>query len=159
MRWWADTTDHDRCPSVVPLTSSRAMGSRAAPKRAPISDDAVMDVAPTRPRPGSQPNGDGVVGFLVVGSRMPVRGVIRAGHPAARLAQPQLHPVVPAGQALLAAGRVRPHGAGGGAVAARAPPDTACLLAAITWHQGLPNRRVRVTCGHVESTARRSVVG
>ena len=132
------------------------MGSRAAPQRAPISDDAVMDVAPTRPWPGSQPNGDGVVGFLVVGSRVPVGGVIRAGHPAARLAQPQLHPVVPAGQALLAAGRVRLHGACDAAVATRAPPDTVYLKAAITWHQCLPDRRVRVTCGHLESTAPKS---
>ena len=87
---------------------------------------------------------------------MPVGGVIRAGHPAARLAQPQLHPVAPAGQALLAAGRARLHGLADAAMATRAPPDTVCLKAAITWHQCLPDRRVHVTCGHVESTAPKS---
>src|SRR6266508_4078240 len=72
------------------------------------SDVALVDVAPAPGRARLAGGGDGVVGLSVVRLGMLVGRGVRAGHPAARQAQPQCDPVVPAGQAACAGGRLRP---------------------------------------------------
>jgi hypothetical protein len=107
-----------------------------------LSDDALMDIAPTWPLVRSQRDGDGMVGLFIVSLGVLIGGIIGAGHPAAGEAQPQLDPVVPAGRAPIAAGRVGVDGVGDGDVAARAPFDVVCLVAACSCHQGLAPGRV-----------------
>src|SRR6266498_5012163 len=71
------------------------------------SHDALVDVAPPPSRAWLAGGNNRVVGLLIVRLGVLVRRGIRAGHPAARQAQPQRDPAVAAGQARLAAGRPR----------------------------------------------------
>ena len=67
-----------------------------------------------------------MVGLLIVGKGVPVRGIIGTGHPTTRQTQTQPGPVVPAGQAVQTAGRVRLNLVGGGDMPTPAPVGTAC---------------------------------
>jgi hypothetical protein len=102
-----------------------------------LSNGALMDVAPTRSRAGPQRAGDGMVGLFIVGLGVLIRGIIGAGHPAAGEAEPQFDPVVSAGQAFIAAGRVWQDGVGNSDMAAWTSFDVVCLVAACSCHQGL----------------------
>jgi hypothetical protein len=121
------------CPRLRAITKGSEKGKR--------SDDPLIYVTPTLARVMLQRDGDGMVGLLIVRFGVLVGGVVGAGHPAAGEAQPQLEPVVPAGQALLAAGRVWLDGVGEGEVAAGAPLDRFCLMAACSCHQSLASGR------------------
>lgn len=98
---------------------------------------ALMDVAPPRWRSQPQRDRDRVVGLLAMGQGVPAGRIIRARHPAARQAQPQLGPHVPAGQAFRAAGRAWLDGVGSDDMPARAAVDAACTTPSFRGHHGI----------------------
>jgi hypothetical protein len=112
-----------------------------------------MDVAPPRLRSDPQRDRDRVVCLLIMGTGVLVGGIIGAGHPTTRQAQPQLGPGIPAGQALQAARRVRLDGVGPSNMPTLVPVGTACTTAASSRHQTSSRRSTTAGCRHNESTA------
>jgi hypothetical protein len=64
-----------------------------------------MDITPALARVMFQPEGDGMVGLLIVRLGVLVGGVVGAGHPAAGEAETKSNPAVPAVKALQTLGR------------------------------------------------------
>jgi hypothetical protein len=62
---------------------SEEMGSLPVRSESARSDEALVDITPSPPRPRFQAGGERVVGFLVVGFGVMVRRIIGTGHPAA----------------------------------------------------------------------------
>ena len=94
-----------------------------------------------------------MVGLLIVGKGVPVRGIIGTGHPTTRQTQTQPGPVVPDGQAVQTAGRVRLNLVGNSDMPTPAPVGTARTMAASSRHHA-PFPPVHYAGGgHHESTA------
>jgi hypothetical protein len=94
-----------------------------------------------------------VVGLLVVGESVPIWGIIGTGHPTTRQTQAQPGPVVPAGQAVQTAGRVRLNLVGSFDMPTPAPVGTTRTLATSSRHHA-PFPPVHYPGGgHHESTA------
>jgi len=83
-----------------------------------------------------QGDGDGVVGFFVVGFGVLVWWRVRAGHPAAGQAQPQFDPACPLLPARWAFGGERLDVAVGGTVRAAARAAAVGSAVEPSWHHG-----------------------
>jgi hypothetical protein len=115
-------------------SSSKDPLHSALPREAP-SDGALMDITPAVAAVLFQRDGDGMVGFLIVGLGVLVGGVVGAGHPAAGQAAPQLYPAASAIKALQTLGRVWLDRAGGGDVVARGEVVEAAARTVWSWHR------------------------
>ena len=111
------------------------------------SDGALMDVAPVRVCVVLQWAGDGVVGFFVMSFGVLVWRVVRACHPAAGQAQPQLDPAFPVLSALWAAGREWLDMGGGGNVNTAAQATGVVPVADRWWHQAPRHAVLVAMCG------------
>ena len=115
-----------RAPRSAPPTDSGGPGGPG------VSDGPLMDVTPALATVMLQRDGHGMVGLLIVRLGVLVRGVVRAGHPAAGQAEPQPHPAAAAVKARQTLGRVWLDRAGAAEVVAR--PEVAPRLGC-SWHR------------------------